>query len=81
MERFAVQANEAAKALGASTLDYTKASTIYYQQGLGDEETAARTETTIKAANVTGQAGDEVSEQLTAIWNGYKVSVKSQKCI
>ena len=79
MERFAVQANEAAKALGASTLDYTKASTIYYQQGLGDEETAARTETTIKAANVTGQAGDEVSEQLTAIWNGYKVSAKESE--
>lgn len=79
MERFAVQANEAAKALGASTLDYTKASTIYYQQGLGDEETAARTETTIKAANVTGQTGDEVSEQLTAIWNGYKVSAEESE--
>lgn len=79
MERFAAQANEAAKALGASTLDYTKASTIYYQQGLGDKETAARTETTIKAANVTGQTGDEVSEQLTAIWNGYKVSAEESE--
>lgn len=76
MERFAIQANEAAKSLGASTLDYTQASTIYYQQGLNDEEVAARAETTLKAANVTGQSGEDVSEQLTAIWNGYKVSAE-----
>ena len=76
MERFARQANEAAKSLGASTLDYTGASVIYYQQGLSDEEVAARAETTLKAANVTGQSGEDVSEQLTAIWNGYKVSAE-----
>ena len=76
MERFAIQANKAAKALGSSTLDYTKASTIYYQQGLSDEDVAARAETTLKAANVTGQTGEEVSEQLTSIWNGYKVSAE-----
>ena len=74
MESFAKSANRAASALGASTKDYTDASLIYYQQGLSDEEVQARTETTLKAANVTGQTGDEVSEQLTAIWNGYKVS-------
>lgn len=76
MERFAVQANNAAKALGKTTNDYTKASLIYYQQGLSDEETAARTDVTLKAANVTGQAASEVSEQLTAVWNGYKVSAQ-----
>lgn len=76
MERFARQANEAAKNLGTSTKDYTDASLIYYQQGLSDEETRARTETTLKAANVTGQASSEVSEQLTAIWNGYKVTAE-----
>lgn len=74
MESFAESANRAASALGASTRDYTDASLIYYQQGLSDEEVQARTETTLKAANVTGQTGDEVSEQLTAIWNGYKVT-------
>lgn len=74
MESFAKHANAAAKSLGASTLDYTKASLIYYQQGLSDEEVQARAETTLKAANVTGQTGDEVSEQLTAVWNGYKVT-------
>ena len=76
MERFAVQANKAAKALGSTTKDYTDASLIYYQQGLSDEETAARTETTLKAANVTAQSSQEVSEQLTAIWNGYKVTAE-----
>lgn len=74
MDKFAEKANKAAKALGKSTTDYTNASLIYYQQGLSDEETAARTDVTLKAANVTQQSTAEVSEQLTAVWNGYKVS-------
>ena len=76
MAKFAVQANTAAKNLGASTRDYTDASLIYYQQGLSDKEVAARAETTLKTANVTGQNTAEVSEQLTAVWNGYKVSAE-----
>ena len=76
MDEFAVSANKAAKALGASTLDYTNASLIYYQQGLSQEEVDARAEVTLKAANVTGQSADTVSEQLTAVWNGYKVSAE-----
>ena len=76
MEKFAIQANKAAKSLGASTTGYTEASLIYYQQGLSDAEVQARTETTLKAANVTGQSAAEVSEQLTAVWNGYKVSAE-----
>ena len=74
MERFAIQATNAAQALGKTTTDYTKASLLYYQQGLSDKEVAARTETTLKAANVTGQSTAEVSEQLTAVWNGYRVT-------
>ena len=76
MERFGRQANEAAKALGKATTDYTEASLIFYQQGLSDKEVQARAETTLKAANVTGQSASEVSEQLTAVWNGYKVSAE-----
>ena len=76
MERFAQSANKASKQMGASTLDYTNAALIYYQQGLSDAEVAARAETTLKAANVTGQRGEEVSEQLTAVWNGYKVTAE-----
>lgn len=76
MDRFAKNANKAAKSLGAATTDYTEASLIYYQQGLGDDEVRARTETTLKAANVTGQSTAEISEQLTAVWNGFKITAE-----
>ena len=76
MERFAKNANNAAKNLGASTKDYTQAALIYYQQGDNDAEAQAKADVTLKTANVTGQSGQEVSEQLTAVWNGYKVSAE-----
>ena len=71
MERFAKYANEAAKSTGATTLDYTDAALIYYQQGLSEEEVKKRTNITIKAANVLGDSADEVSNYLTAIWNNF----------
>lgn len=74
MDRFAQKANNAAKSLGSSTKAYADAALIYYQQGLSEEDVAARAGITIKAANVTGQSAQAVSEQLTAVWNGYKVS-------
>ena len=73
MAQFAEQANKSAQALGRSTLDYTKASLTYYQQGLSDQDVQARTEATLKAQNITG-AGDEMADYLTAVWNGYKVA-------
>lgn len=79
MARFAQQANKAAKNLGAVTTDYTKAALIYYQQGLSEAEVQARSETTVKVANITGQSADAVSQQLTAVWNGYKVSAKESE--
>ena len=74
MASFAEKANAAAKALGQTTRNYTDASLIYYQQGLSEADVEARTQTTLKAANVTGQSTEEVSELLTSVWNGYKVS-------
>lgn len=76
MDKFAVKANKVAENLGKSTLDYTKAALTYYQQGLSDDEVAARTEVTMKASNVTGQSTDDVAEQLTAVWNGFKVAAE-----
>ena len=73
MAQFAVQANQAAKALGRSTLDYTKSSLTFYQQGLSEQDVQARTEATLKAQNITG-AGEEMADYLTAVWNGYKVA-------
>ncbi len=76
MARFAEQANKAASELGRTTTDYTKAALIYAQQGLSDKEVEQRARITLKAANVTGQSTDDVSEQLTAVWNGYKVTAE-----
>lgn len=71
MEQFAIRANKAAKALSASTLAYTDAALIYYQQGLNDSAVEERTNTTIKMMNVTGQSAEEVSSYMTAIWNNF----------
>ena len=71
MSVFADRANKAARNLSATTLDYTNASLIYYQQGLTDEEVAKRTETTLKLANVSRQSAETVSDQMTAIWNNF----------
>ena len=76
MDRFAEKANKAAISLGKSTTDYTEAALIYYQQGLGEEDVSARTNVTLKTANVTQQSTAQVSEELTAIWNGYKVNAE-----
>lgn len=73
MAQFAEQANRSAQALGRSTLDYTKASLTFYQQGLNEEDVQARTEATLKAQNITG-AGSQMADYLTAVWNGYKVA-------
>lgn len=71
MERFAKQANTAAKELGASTLDYTKAALIYYQQGLPSDQIEERSNITVKMANVLGRSAEEVSDYMTAIWNNF----------
>lgn len=71
MEKFAVDASKAAKRLSSTTKDYAEGALIYYQQGLDQEESKARTETTLKMANVTGDSASEVSSYMTAIWNNY----------
>lgn len=76
MDKFAIKANKAAKSLGAATTDYTNAALIYRQQGLGEEETAARTETTLKMQNVTGLDATQASEYVTSIVNGYQVATE-----
>lgn len=75
MRNFAREANKAAQALSASTLEYTNASLIYYQQGLGDKEVAKRAETTLKLAKVTGESASKVSQQMTAVWNNFSNGV------
>ena len=72
MSKFAIEANKAAQALGTTTTQYTDAALIYYQQGIrNQQEIEERVNTTIKLANVTKASADEVSSQLTAIWNNF----------
>ena len=71
MDKFADKANKAAKALSTSTLNYTDASLIYYQQGLTDQEVEDRTAVTIKMANAAGESAEKISQQLTAVWNNF----------
>ena len=71
MADFAKQANKAAKELSSTTLNYTDASLIYYQQGLDDKAVKERTDTTIKMANVTGTTAETVSQQMTAVWENF----------
>lgn len=72
MTKLADEANKTAQALGTTTTAYTDAALIYYQQGIRQqEEIAKRTETTLKLANVTKQSAEEVSSQMTAIWNNF----------
>lgn len=71
MDKFADKANKAAKALSTSTLNYTDASLIYYQQGLSDQEVEDRTTVTIKMANAAGESAEKISDQLTAVWNNF----------
>ena len=71
MAKFATEANKAAKALSTSTVDYTNASLIYYQQGLNDQQVKERADITIKLANVSRQSAEIVSDQMTAVWNNF----------
>ena len=67
MARFAEQANKSAQALSTSTLAYTDASLIFYQQGLRGNEVTERADTVLKLSNVTGESAEDVSSYMTAI--------------
>jgi len=78
MDKFAVKAQSAAKAMGSDTLSYVKGALLYYQQGIRDvNELNARTAVTTKVSNVTGLDTDTATSSLTAVWNGYKVSAEN----
>lgn len=77
MARFAEQANKAAQSLSATTIAYTNAALIFYQQGLDDEAVKERTDTVIKLSNVTGDSAEDVSSYMTAIWENFDDGSKS----
>ena len=77
MDQFAIKATKMAKELSTTTNQYVKASLIYFQQGLNEQEVEKRANATTKMANVTGQAVQTVSDQMTAIWNNFNNGTKS----
>lgn len=71
MAEFAKYANKAAKELRSTTVAYTDAALIYYQQGLKGKAVTDRADTTVKLANVTGESAETVSQWMTAVWNNF----------
>ncbi len=67
MAAFAEQANRSAQALSTSTLAYTDAALIFYQQGLTGDAVTERVDTVLKLSNVTGDSAEQVSSYMTAI--------------
>lgn len=63
-----------ARELRIAANDYAEGALIFYQQGLGDDEVAQRVEITAKAARAAGESLEQMSSQLTAIWNTYKMT-------
>ena len=64
---------KAASALRTTTAEYLQAQQVYYQQGLSNSEVTARSQATIKAANISGQDVATTAEQVTAVLNGFKI--------
>lgn len=73
MREFAESANEAAKAIGLTTLDFTEAALIYIQQGKREDVVEQLSDITLRAAQVVGTSTDDMSEYLTAVWNGFQI--------
>ena len=75
MRDFSLKANEAAANLGASTVSFTDAAQLYAQNGYSEEDYTKLAELTTKVANVTQQSTSDVSEQITSLMAGYKMSI------
>ena len=75
MRNFALYANQAAQAIGSSTTSFTDAAQLYAQNGFNEEDYTRLAEITTKFANVTQQDTATVSEQITALMEGYHMSI------
>lgn len=76
MREFAENANQAAKEIGLTTLDFTEAALIYIQQGKRDEVVNQLSDITLRASQVIGTSTQDMSEYLTAVWNGFQIGAK-----
>ena len=76
MLAFADKANAAAKELKTTTLAYTQASLVFYQQGLAADAVEKMTQATIIGANIAGESTETMSELLTSTMNGYRLTAE-----
>lgn len=79
MKAITAQAIQASKDLKVAAKEYAEGALIFYQQGLSDGEVQTRTEVTIQAAKAAGQSVAEMSQQLTSIWNNYRMIGEEQQ--
>ena len=75
MKTYADYANQAAQSLGVSTVAFTDAAQLYAQNGYNVEDQKKLAELTIKTANVTQADVVSTSEHITALINGYQLSI------
>lgn len=73
---FATAANKAALTLKSSTVEYTDAALVYFQQGLNSEDVQKMAEATLIGANIAGESTIEMSNLLTATLNGYQLAAE-----
>lgn len=71
MNEFVNEARAASKELNTTTTEYAKASLIFFQQGLTGDAVKERTDVVIKMSQVTHESAEQVSSELTAIWNNF----------
>ena len=71
MVEFTDAARTAAKELNTTTTEYAKAALIFFQQGLTDDAVKERTDVVIKMSQVTHESAEQISSELTAIWNNF----------
>lgn len=71
MAEFTDAARTAAKELNTTTTEYAKAALIFFQQGLTGDAVKERTDVVIKMSQVTHESAEQVSSELTAIWNNF----------
>lgn len=75
MRDLAKYANQAAKGLATTTVDYTNAIKVFTQEGFSLPESKQQAELSIKLANVSEQDSATTADQLTAYRNAFGLTI------
>lgn len=66
-----------ANQLGVTTLDAYKAATLYYQQGLNDQQVAELSTETLKMARIAGLEAAEATDRMTNALRGFNMELNA----